>query len=161
MIINVVSGFYYVACNEISKSISNAYQLGDYINKNISIDSVMLSGARVEYVSGIIPYTNKELKYYHIQGERYFTYTKWDTINQIPITIEDIEGLNQIFGNDTDLYYIYCTDKILIENNKIVTEKNIIDECVERGIMEQLYETDKSSIYSENYIIYKVNLENI
>lgn len=159
VIINIIGGILYIAIYEIPYNCSNAYQIGNYINENLSDGSVFLNGSRVEYTSSIIPYVKKDIKFYHITGNRYFSYVIWDNQNKQDIKLEDIKELSNIFKNDQKLYYIYCNDKFDVgEEETEYKEMDLIKECIDKGIFKEVYSTDDKSIYKESYVIYKVIL---
>lgn len=153
VIANIVTGILYVTFYEIPCNYSNAYQIGNYINEEISDGSIILNGPRVEFTSSVIPYVKNDVKFYHITGNRYFSYAIWDTQNKLNIELDDIKNLSNIFGENQKLYYIYCKNK-----DSYGKEKDLIKECIEKGIFKELYSTDDASIYAENYILYEVNL---
>lgn len=160
-IINIVEGLLYISY-EIENNYSNAYNIAEFINENVKDDSIILSGARVEFTSSIIPYVKKKIGFYHIQGKRYFSYAIWDNQNKIELNMEDIKNLKKIFDKDKKLYYIYCNDKfdisqIIAEND----ENNLINECIEKSIFKEIYVTDDKSICLESYVMYEVNLNNL
>ena len=127
----------------------------NYINYNLDDGSIILNGPRVETTSSIIPYIKKNIRFYHIAGNRFFTYTIWDKQNNEDIKIEDIEKLLNIFDTKQKLYYMYNMRKI-----DSYGERTVIEECVNRGIFKELFFTNNQSICDENFIIYEVNLEN-
>ena len=162
VIINIVGGLFYINLSEIKNNCSNAYEIGNYINDNIDDNSVVLNGPRVEFTTSIIPYIKKNIIFYHISGNRYFSYAIWDNKNKNELKSEDIENIINIFNKEQKLYYIYCTDKFDVgEHISEIDEINLINEYVEKGIFKKIYSTDKSSIYSENYVMYEVNLNNL
>lgn len=159
VIINILGGILYIIFYEIPYNCSNAYQMGNYINENLSDGSIILNGPRVEFASSIIPYMKKDIKFYHITGNRYFSYAIWDNQNKLEIELEDIKELSNIFDEEQKLYYIYCIDKFDVGEEKIeYNEMKVIEECIEKGIFKELYSTEKESLYLESYVIYEVNL---
>ena len=159
VIINILGGILYIATYEISYHSSNAYQMGNYINTNLSDGSIILNGPRVEFTSSIIPYVKKDIKFYHITGNRYFSYAIWDNQNKSDIELEDIKELSNIFEKDQKLYYIYCNDKFDVGKEAIeYNEMDLIEECIEKGILKMLYSTEDESLHLESYVIYEVNL---
>lgn len=159
---NIIGGILYVAIYEIPYNCSNAYQMGYYINEKLSDESIILNGPRVEFTSSIIPYIKRNIKFYHITGNRYFSYAIFDNQNKLDIELDDIRELSNIFDRDQKLYYIYCNEKFDAGEEEIeYVEENLIEECVNRGIFKELYFTDNESIYKENYVIYEVNTERI
>lgn len=159
VIFNIIAGILYIAIYEIPYNCSNAYQMGNYINENLSDGSVILNGPRVEFTSSIIPYINKDIKFYHITGNRYFSYAIWDDQNKLEIKFDDIEEILTVFNKEQKLYYIYCIDKFDVGEEKIeYKEMDFIKECIDKGIFKELYSTENESLYNESYVIYEVNL---
>lgn len=162
VVYNIVTGILYVTIYEIQYNYSNAYQMGNYINENLNDNSIILSGPMEEFESSIIPYINKNIKLYHITGNRYFTYAIWNSNNRLDIELEDIERLSNIFDKDVKLYYIFCNDKIYVDDGEVArNEISIIKECIDKGIFKGLYFTDDDSVYEKNYVLYEVDLDNI
>lgn len=159
VIINILGGILYITIYEIPYNCSNAYQIGNYINENLSDGSILLNGPRVEFTSSIIPYVKKDIKFYHITGNRYFSYAIWDNQNKSDIELKDIKELSNIFEKGSKLYYIYCNDKFDVGEEEIeYDEMDLIEECIEKGIFKELYSTEDETIYKESYVIYEVNL---
>lgn len=158
VITNIIGGILYVIIYEIPYNYSNAYQMGNYINENISDKSIILNGPRVEFTTSIIPYMKKDIKFYHITGNRYFSYAIYDNQNKLDIKLDDIKELSKIFGKNQKLYYIYCNDKFDVGEEEIESnEMDLIEECIDKGIFKELYSTEDESIYKESYVIYEVN----
>ena len=65
--------------------------------------------------------------------------------------IKDFEGTNENYRDQLSKYG-YVMDK---------AEKDVVNQCIERGIFVELYATDRDAVNNENYIIYQVNLENL
>ena len=161
-IINIYRGLLYIKNYEVIYSCSNAYEMARYINNNIEGNSVILNGPRVEFTSSVVAYAKKDIKFYYIGGKRYFSYAIWNDENSIELKLEDIENLKNIFSKDQKLYFIYCTDKYRIKADFAkIDERNLINECIQKGIFKQLYSTDRGSLYAENFIIYEVLLNNL
>ena len=161
LVLNIFTGLLFVAKYEFNYNYSNAFELGNYINENIKENSVILNGPRAEFNSSIIPYINKDVKFYQIEGERYFSYTIWDEINKLEVNFEDIKNLKKHFDKEDNLYYVYCYGKFSKENPDInKNEQNMIDECMQKGIFKLEYYTETISITNENYILYKIDLTN-
>lgn len=160
--LSVIQGLLTIVSYEIKYNYSNAYKVGNYINNNIDNDSIILNGSRVEYASSIIPYVNKDIKFYHIEGDRYFSYAIWDNQNKTKLCIKHIENLANIFDKDQKLYYIHCTGKSkVIKDISTISENNLIDELIKKGAFKQIFYTDNTSLCSEDYIMYEVILENL
>lgn len=160
--LNIINGLLNISFYEIFSTYSNAYEIANYTNEIIDDNSIILTGPRVEFTSSIIPYVNKNIKFYHIPGNRYFSYTIWDDKNKAKLCMEDIENLSNIFDKEQKLYYIYCKSKSKFgEAMAKVDEKNVIDECIEKGTFKEIYSTNKTSIYFEDYCLYEVILNNL
>ncbi len=157
VIINIIGGILYITIYEIPCNYSNAYKMGDWINENLSDGSIILNGPKVEFTSSIIPYVKKDIKFYQITGNRYFSYAIWDNQNDVDIELDDIKQLSNIFGKNEKLYYIYSNDKVYVDTEEI-EEINTIQECMDKGIFKELYYILDESMEAESYIIYEVNL---
>lgn len=157
LIINIMCGLAYIIYGEIPYYFSNANEMAMYINNNLNDNSVILSGPRVEFISGIIPYTKRQIKYYHIQGKRYFSYAIWDEDNKRDLTVEDLKKTIADLDKKQKLYYIYCSG--LDGYNSFYKTKSTIKELVEQGYLKELYSTCAQSIAKESYAIYKVCLQ--
>lgn len=162
IVTNIIGGILYVTMYEIPYNSSSAYEMGNYINKNLSDGSIILNGPRVEFTSSVVPYVKKNIKFYHITGNRYFSYAIWDEKNKIDIEETNINDLVNIFDKEQKLYYIYCNDKFDVgEDKRKYEELSIIKECINKGIFKEIYATDNETIYQESYVIYEVNMENM
>ena len=155
VIINIIGGVIFILLCDVTYNYSNAYEMGNYINYNLDDGSIILNGTRVEMTSSIIPYIKKNIRFYHVAGNRFFTYTIWDKQNNEDIKIEDIKNLLNIFDTKQKLYYMYN-----MRNIDSYGERTVIEKCVNRGIFKELFFTNNQSICDENFIIYEVNLEN-
>ncbi len=159
ILFNILHGIIYIYKYEITYKCSNAYQMGDYINKNIRDESIILNGPRVEFTSSIIAYINKDIKFYQIPVNRYFSYAIWDNKNNLDIELEDILKISNQFDKNKKLYYLFCYAKCNMSGEEgEYREKKAIDECVKMGIFKEIYSTKDESLYNENYVIYEVNL---
>ena len=161
LVFNIIHGILYIGLFEIYYNSSNAFEMAEYINNNLEDGSIVLSGPRAEFITSIIPYVNKNIDYYQIKGNRFFTYVLIDDINREKIEIEDINSLNNKFKDNQKLYYIYSKDKVNVSKSfYIIDEKDLIDDCIENNIFKKIYETDDISVNNENYVLYEVKLKN-
>ena len=130
LVINIMGGILYIK-EEITNNCSSAYQVGQYINENIDDNSIMITGNQVEFSSAIIPYVEKNVKFYYIQEERFFTYAEWSESNRQELNEDFMEKVTNKFGNKQKLYYIYATEKVssLIVSNfpKLENKPQIFD----------------------------------
>lgn len=156
VIINIIIGLCSIIY-DVKNNYSNAYEMGNFINENIEKDSIILSGQRMEFISSIIPFVeNKNIKFYQIIGNRYFSYAILDDDNKKEIQLEDIKKVLNNFDETKKIYLIYCINKSnLIESEN---EENTIKESIEKEILKEIYSTDKNSYTLEDYVIYEVNL---
>lgn len=74
--INVMSALTWVNTGIVFKS-TNTYETATYINENLDDNCIITSG-HTALISGVIPYMKNDIKFYHISGDRFFTYTIWD-----------------------------------------------------------------------------------
>lgn len=135
---NVLYFYYY----EIKMPYSSAKYAYNYIEKNISKDSIIIT-MNDPQTSNLAGY-NKDYKYYDLKSNRYFTYIVWDEKRE-NLDI-DFKYINKKLSNYKNIYYIslkedeYNFDKIMREHYNL----------------EELYRDKKSSITQEDYIIYKI-----
>lgn len=159
LMINIAGGLAYIKAFELQGKFSNAYEMAHYVNENLDSNSIVLSGSRVEFISGIIPYVKHDIKFYHVPGKRYFSYAIWDNENKRNMTLQDIKELPTVFHNGEKLYYIFCSGKQYYLNNG--KENDVFDELLQENVLEKLYSTHDESLSVENYTIYKVNYNKI
>ncbi len=159
-VLNIIFGILYIAIYEIPYNCSYAYDIGNYINSNLENDSVIISGPRAECASSVIPYINKNIKFYQIIGNRYFTYAILDYENKLDIKPDDIKNLTNIFNNDQKIYYIYCYDKLNIVSSEY-NEKDVIDEFVKKGAFKEIYSSGDETLYQERYELYEVYIDKL
>ena len=159
VLFNIISGLLFLKFYELPCNYSNAHEMANYINKQLHDNSVILGGSHVEYLSSIIPFVEKDIKFYSVPGERFFTYAIWNNTNQIDVNYEEIKKLPLTFHNNEKLYYIFCPGKSFYYN--VTQEIKLIDKMTEKKIFKKLYCTDDVSIASEYYTIYEVRLDDI
>ena len=152
---NIIQGLAYIFIVDVKNNYSNAYEIGNYINESIDDNSIILNGSNVEYASSIIPYVKKDVKFYHICENKYFTYAIWNDENNTNLKMENIENLPNVFDIDQKLYFVYCTGKTKKD------EAEVINECIDKNIFKKVYSTGELSLSLENYILYEVDLSNI
>ena len=161
-ILNILVGVLYVSIYEIPFKCSYSYEIGNYINEHLNDRSIILNGSRGEYTSSIIPHIKKDIRFYQITGNRYFSYAILDEKNKSDLDYSDFQNLSSAFDNEQELYYIYCNDKSDVGNKAIeYKEKEIIEMLIDKGVLKELYFTEDKSLYKENYILYEVNLDKI
>ena len=159
LMINIAGGLIFIMVYEVPGKYSNAYEMAHYVNENLDNNSIILSGPHVEFISGIIPYIERDIKFYHVPGKRYFSYAIWNNENKRNITLQDIKELPTVFHNGEKLYYIFCSVKRHYLNNR--EENDMIDKLLKENVLEKLYCTQDESLSVENYTIYKVNYNKI
>ncbi len=157
VLINVIGGMLFVGTIDIPHNYSNAHDIANYINNNLEENSIIINGSHVEFTTSIIPYVKKDVKFYHVPGKRYFTFTIWDNMNKLDITFEDIKKFTTFFdaGNKDKFYYIFCTGKGNYFNS--AEEIGLIEKLLKNNILVKLYSTNALSFFSEDYVLYKLN----
>lgn len=153
LIINIIGGIIFIYV-EINNNYSSAYQVGEYINNNIEENSIMITGSQ-SYCSAIIPYLSSKAKFYYIQEDKYFTYTVWNEKNKEELDANFIEQIRDKFDETQNLYYIYARGRDWEKK-----EEKILDEMVEKGILIKVFESDEDFCAKENYIVYKMDIDN-
>lgn len=159
LMLNIAGGLVFIKAYELPGNFSNAYEMAQYIDDYLDNHSIVLSGSHVEFISGIIPYIEHDIKFYHVPGKRYFSYAIWDNENKRNINLQDIKKLQTTFHNGDKLYYIFCTGKHYYHASS--EESNLINKLLKEDVLEKLYCTNDASLLSENYVIYKVNYNKI
>lgn len=159
VISNIVGGFLFLVLYALPYNYSNAHDMASYINIQLHDDSVILGGSHVEFLSSIIPYIERDIKFYHVPGKRFFSYAIWDNLNTIDIECNDIQELPKTFCYKRKLYYVFCSGKGHYFD--VTREKKLIDKMIEKKVFKKLYCTNNVSISSENYTIFEVNLGGI
>ena len=159
VISNIVGGFLFLVLYALPYNYSNAHDMASYINIQLHDDSVILGGSHVEFLSSIIPYIERDIKFYHVPGKRFFSYAIWDNLNTIDIECNDIQKLPKTFCYKRKLYYVFCSGKGHYFD--VTREKKLIDKMIEKKVFKKLYCTNNVSISSENYTIFEVNLGGI
>jgi len=150
LILNITQGILFIN-EDVFGDYSTAYKVGEYINKNIEDGSIMLVGESAEYCTSIIPYV-RNVKFYQIQRENYYTFVTWDDINKKELEEGFVEKVKKQFGNTNNLYYVYCKSDIY------GTEEEIIENLEQENILIKIFETNTDSDTKEEYIIYKMNV---
>ena len=156
---NILTGWLYITHYALSSKFSNASDAANYINNHLPDNSIILNGSRVEYTSSIIPYVNKNIKFFSIAGSRYFSYAIMDETNNLEINLGDFKNLLSTFNEKQELYYVYCPGKVKLTGNS--EEKRIIEQLRSQGILKVLYVSNDKSINAEDYILYGINLDNL
>ena len=159
VMINIAGGLIFIKNFELPKNFSNGYDMARYANDNLHNNSIVLCGSHVEFISSIIPYIKRDIRFYQLPGKRYFSYTIWDHVNKNNISLQDIKELPVAFHNGEKLYYIFCTGKSYYYGGN--EEKSLIDKLQKDNILKKLYNTNNTSIISENFVIYEVNVNKI
>ena len=156
---NILTGWLYITHYALPSKFSNASDAANYINNHLPDNSIVLNGSRVEYTSSIIPYVNKNIKFFSIAGSRYFSYAIMDETNNLEINLGDFKNLLSTFNEKQELYYVYCPGKVKLTGNS--EEKRIIEQLRSQGILKVLYVSNDKSINAEDYILYGINLDNL
>lgn len=142
----------FVGINAVYKEIKYNYSYSEeaakFINENIEEDATFITDS-VPLTSSIIPYTDKDYKFWSVQTKDYFTYSIWIKellrIYQIEYYIDLI---NTQIQDKNNIYFIYCGDFKKEDMPKFLKETNAIE----------LYSSfDKeNAISDEYYTIYKL-----
>ena len=82
LVLNIYCGLVYCN-NDVKCNFSNSIDIGTYINNNIDDNSIIVCSSEAEWFTSIIPYVKPSIKFYHISGNRFFTYTIWDSENEL------------------------------------------------------------------------------
>ena len=138
---------------EILFNFSTSYQVAYFINSKLEKGSIMITGDQPEFCSAIVPYT-KDIKFYLIQGDRYFTFATWDDATYEQLDENFLEKLKQKFGTSENLYYIFSRKKV----NELNDEK-IVEKLVKDNKLQKLFETEECFYSAEEYIVYKINFD--
>ena len=149
-IVNILNGLTHVYY-EIIYNYSNAYQVGKFINDNVNEKSIIIAGAKESLSTAVIPYITKDIKFYYIQKNRFFTFSTWDNSNDKMISNNMIEEVKNRYKNDSELYYIYYIDD---ESN--IVDKDIINNLEETKQIIKIFETEDYQMTDEKYILYKI-----
>ncbi len=140
-------------------NLSQAYDMGDYINHNTPSNSVILCGPHTEFVSSVIPYVSGDARFYHTTTGKELSYTSFDDENKIKLKEEDILKLKDLYDENDSIYYLYCNGKKdFSENIAESDEIELINEFIEKGIFKEIYTTEKKAYTFETYTLYKVSL---
>jgi hypothetical protein len=150
LILNIINGIIFISL-DIKYNYSSAKQTADFIDQNIEEESVMITGSQAEFCSSIMAHTDK-VKFYYIQRKDYFTYAVLDSTSRLGLLPEDFYDVLDEFDDSDNLYYVYTPTKVSFFN-----DKKTIDELVENGRLEKIFESDKAFEKNEEYIIYKIN----
>ena len=160
IMINILGGVLFIKSIEIPHNFSNAHEIANYVNDYLEENSIVLCGSHAEFNSSIIPYTRKSIKFYHVPGNRYYTYVLWDNINKINISLEDIKKMSSTFHDVGEkIYYVFCKGKGKYSDSR--GEEVLINELIKEKVFIKIVSTNEESISAENYVLYKVNLNNI
>ena len=128
--------------NDITKSYSSAEYAYNYINKNISKDSIITTMYDA-YTSSIVGYS-KDYKYYDFKTNKYFSYVVWNK-DRYNVNI-DFKYIDKQLNNNKEIYYI-----------GLIYDKYKYDDIIkEHYDLDELYRDRKDSIVNEDYIIYKI-----
>lgn len=150
MIINIIEGA--ILCYyDIMYNYSSSCVTGKYINQNIPDNSIIITGNQPEFCSAIIPYIKKNIKFYEIQGYRYFTFVTWDEKNVEKLNDNFFDDIQAKFKDD-NVYYVYSKYKVTKNN-----DEDTINNLVKNQKLTEVYDTDNSFGSSEDYKIYKIN----
>lgn len=152
VIFNICAGLKYI-CKDIKGNYSAAYQVGEYICENLGTDSLFVTGGKPEFTSAIIPYVDKNIKFYHLQREDYFSFTTWDEKYGLFLEKEMFEKFSQKFADKDNMYYIFTKSNLIREY-----DEEIVEELVKQHKLEQVFETQSDFYAKERYIVYKINL---
>ena len=161
LLTNVFSGILNVLYLDLCCDFSNAYKIGEYINEKIEDGSIILNGPKAEFTSSVIPYVKKNIKFYQMSGDRYFSYAIWDEKNQKDVEVEEFKKLQNKFEKSQKLYYIFSIEKFKKNKDNEYHEDELIDELIREGVLEELYYVYTVNQGYESYALFEVNLDNL
>ena len=161
IITNVLSGIINVLCFDVWCDFSNAYKIGEYINENLEDDCIIINGSKAEYTSSVIPYIKKNIKFYQISGDRYFSYAIWDDKNRKDVNLEDFKGLQNKFDKNQKLYYIFSIEKFGTNTEEEYKEADLIEKLISEDVLKELYSVNNVNEGDESYVLYEVELDNL
>ena len=158
LMLNILSGCIYILFFELPMNYSNAFAVADYINKNLPVNSLILSGPKLDFTSSVIPYINKNIRFSHISGKHFFTYAIRNAENNADVSYEEFSKLRSYFKKNKELklYYIYCLGKEVLFDG--IGERIIIEQLKNEGVLKEIYCTNDKSIQSEDYLLYELKL---
>ena len=148
-------------CFDVLCDFSNAYKIGEYINENLEDDCIIINGSKAEYTSSIIPYIKKNIKFYQISGDRYFSYAIWDDKNRKDVNLEDFKGLQNKFDKTQKLYYIFSIEKFGTDTEEEYKEADLIEKLISEEVLKELYSVYNVNEGNESYVLYEVELDNL
>ena len=126
---------------DINYLYSSAELAYEYIDKNISKDSVIITMYDA-HASTIMGYS-KDYKIYDLKSNRFYTYVVWDEKRENhTINFEYIDRELEY----KSIYYISIKDDIYDYDRMIK----------EHYILKKIYESKEDTVLDENYVIYKV-----
>ena len=139
---------------DISGLCSCAYQVGDFINESVEDNSIMMTGEGTHFTGSIIPYVDKSknISFYSIPQNKFFTYTVWDTANTVRLSDSSFDNLNEIFRNNETLYYLLTLYEV-----KYGVNMNYIQPLIDNGSFEEVFRTGLDYGSNESFIVYKVH----
>ena len=143
--LNIINGFRFCIIPEIKYNYSSSKETAKYINNNLPKDSIIISN-KFSYTSAIIPYT-KNIKYYNIISQEYFTFFVWDGKKEDKLNEELYNRMIDIKKEKNNVYYILIKE----DKNDYVTMLEQEEKLVKK------YES-KNSLIKEDYIIYDICL---
>ena len=129
---------------------SSAYKVANYIDENIEEGSLILTGNMPECSSSVIPYLNKNVRFYYAQTSKEFTFNHYDKSMYYKLEDDFLDNLN--IDSNQRTYYIFS--KYVTSSRDNIDE--IVENLVKNGKLEIIYET-YGSIKDEDYILYKIN----
>ena len=132
---------------EIKNEYSNAKLCADYIESNISKDSVFIT-SNIPFSTAIIPYTDG-YKFWSPQTCDYFTFATWNEETNSSYTLgEFFSRIEETFKETDNIYFLYCNNW----NDEAIAKFKEVTSA------EEIYTIENKPIkQEETYTIYKFN----
>ena len=159
---SIVTIFYYtVICSLYPYSYVK--DMAEYINQNIPSNSIICMAGSTAKSSSLIPYLKKDknIRFYHIPSERFYTYTIWDAKNRYILDRANLSNIKEL--PDVELFY-------LRSDSYFQTEQSIIDyelqnafiyELENKNIFQLVAYKDGFKLIDEGYVLYKINRDKL
>ena len=127
---------------ELEYDYSGAKKVADFIEENLEENSIIICD-NVPRATAVIPYVNKNIKFWGLHKENYFTYIEWDETLYREYSYEELLKNIEKLKSNGKVYYLYWNNA----QNRILIH--------ERGSFKKMFEiTD--TIINETYILYEI-----